>query len=68
MSVHGEPAKEPVLLLVKLAVPVGVDAPINAVSRTVTVQVVAWFRATDEGEQVTDAAVESLPKLIDVDP
>jgi hypothetical protein len=68
MSVHGEPAKEPVPLLAKLAVPVGVDAPINVVSLTVTVQVVAWFSTTDEGEHVTEVAVESLPKLIDADP
>jgi hypothetical protein len=67
-SVHGELVNEPTPLLAEPAVPVGVVAPINAVSVTVTVHVVAWFSATDEGEQVIAVAVGSLPRLIDVDP
>ena len=55
-------------MLVKSTVPVGAVGPTDAVSVTVTVHVVAWFIATEEGEQVTDVVVESLPKPIDVDP
>jgi len=66
--VHGEPAKEPAALLVKVTVPVGVVGPIVAVSSTVTVHVVAWFIATEEGEQAIVVVVESLPKPIVVDP
>ncbi len=55
-------------LLARLTVPVGVDAPTKAVSVTVIVHVVAWFSATEEGEQTTDVAVASLPKLIEADP
>jgi len=68
MSVHGEPAKEPMPLLVKPAEPIGVVAPTDAVSVTVTVHVVAWFITTDEGEHVMVVVVESSPKPIDVDP
>jgi len=66
--VHGEPANEPTALLVKPTVPVGAVAPITDVSVTVTVHVVAWFIATDEGAQAILVAVESLPKPIDADP
>jgi hypothetical protein len=66
--VHGEPANTPAALLVKLTLPVGAVALIAAVSVTVTLHVVAWFIATDEGAQVIAVAVESLPKPIDADP
>lgn len=55
-------------MLAKLAVPVGVVAPINVVSVTVMAHVVVWFTTTDDGEHVTVVAVESLPKVIDVVP
>jgi len=67
-SEQGDPVKEPAALLVKLTVPVGVVGPIEDVSVTVTVHVVAWFIATEEGEQLTLVVVESLPKPIDADP
>ncbi len=67
-SVHGEPVNEPAALLVKSTVPVGVVGLVEVVSATVTVHVVAWFIATEGGEQLTAVAVESLPKPIDVDP
>jgi len=68
VSVHGDPVKEPAPLLVKLTVPVGLFGPVEDVSVTVTVHVVAWFIATEEGEQLTLVVVESLPKPIDADP
>lgn len=55
-------------MLVKVTVPVGVVGPIEDASVTVTVHVVAWFIATEEGEQLTLVVVESLPKPIDADP
>jgi len=67
-SVQGEPANEPAALLVKPTVPVGAIAPITDVSVTVTLHVVTWFIATDEGAQVILVDVESLPKPIDADP
>ena len=50
----------PVLLLVKLTVPVGVTAPAPEESATVTVQVVADPVFTDAGEQVTAVVVARL--------
>lgn len=52
----------------RLTEPVGAVGPMDAVSTTVTVHVVAWFIATEEGEQAIVVAVESLPKLVDADP
>jgi len=46
--------KVPVLLLVKLTVPVGVTAPAPEESVTVAVHVVGLPVVTDAGEQVTD--------------
>jgi len=50
----------PVLLLVKLTVPVGVTAPAPEESATVTVQVVADPVFTEAGEQVTAVVVARL--------
>jgi len=47
----------PVLLLVKLTVPVGVTAPDPELSETVTVQVVGLLFATLVGEQETAVVV-----------
>ena len=56
---------------VKLTVPVGVLAPLDAVSVTVAVQVVALPVATDVGEHATcvdvgstDVMVEDVPLLV----
>lgn len=65
---HGEPANVPAALLVKVTEPVGAVEPIEDVSVTVTVHDVAWFIATEDGEQVMLVVVESLPKLIEADP
>ena len=51
--VHVALEKVPVLLLVKLTVPVGVTAPVPDESETVTVQVVAEPVPTVEGVQDT---------------
>ena len=48
--------------------PVGVVGPIVVVSLTLTVHVVTWFIATEEGEHATVVVVEYLPKPIDADP
>ena len=50
----------PVLLLVKLTLPVGVTAPAPEASATVTVQVVADPVFTEAGEQVTAVVVARL--------
>jgi len=51
---------EPVLLLVKLTVPVGVTAPAPEESATVTVQVVADPVFTDAGAHVTEVVVDLI--------
>ena len=53
--------KVPVPLLVKLTVPVGAVAPVDAVSVTTAVHEVAWLTATLEGEHVTAVVVGFLP-------
>jgi len=57
----------PVLLLVKLTLPVGVTAPAPEVSATVTVQVLGVLSRTLAGEHETVAAesliVEAIVKL-----
>jgi hypothetical protein len=45
--------KVPVLLVVKVTVPVGVVAPVAAVLTTVPVQLVGVLSRTDAGEQLT---------------
>jgi len=50
----------PVLLLVKLTVPVGVTAPAPEESATVTVQVVADPVFTDAGAHVTEVVVDLI--------
>ena len=52
-KVHDVALNVPVLLLVKLTVPVGVTAPAPDASETVTVQVLAVFSGTLAGAQVT---------------
>jgi len=59
-KVHDVALNVPVLLLVKLTVPVGVTAPAPEESATVTVQVVADPVFTDAGEQVTAVVVARL--------
>ena len=49
--------KVPVLLVVKLTVPVGVMAPAPDESATVTVQVEGWLSGTLAGEQETVVVV-----------
>jgi hypothetical protein len=44
---------------VKLTVPVGVVTPKPAVSVTVAVQVIDWFKTTVPGEQLADVEVAS---------
>ena len=46
-------AKVPVLLVVKVTVPVGVVAPVAAVLTTVAAQLVAVLSRTEAGEQLT---------------
>jgi hypothetical protein len=59
--------KVPVLLVVKVTVPVGVIAPVPDESATVAVQLVAWFELTLAGEHdmvvVVDLMVEARVKL-----
>ena len=69
-SVHGEPVKVPVPLLVKLTVPVGALVVPPDVSVTVAVHVVAALTGTEEGEQLTPVVVvrvvtvsEAVPEL-----
>ena len=52
--------KVPVLLEVKLTVPVGVTAPVPDESATVAVQVLALFSGTLAGEQATVVVVARL--------
>ncbi len=59
-KVHDVALNVPVLLLVKLTVPVGVTAPAPEESATVTVQVVADPVFTEAGEQVTAVVVARL--------
>ena len=47
------PANAPVLLVLKLTVPVGVLAPVVAVLTTVALQLVAILSRTEAGEQLT---------------
>jgi len=49
--------KVPVPLLVKPTVPVGAVAPVDDVSVTVAVQVVAWFTTTVDGVQLIAVVV-----------
>ncbi len=53
----------PVLLLVKLTVPVGVTAPVPDASVTVAVQVDATLSRTLAGEQATDVALERIVEV-----
>ena len=53
--------KVPVPLLVKPTVPVGAVAPVDDVSVTVAVQVVAWFTTTVDGVQLTTVEVGWSP-------
>jgi hypothetical protein len=55
--------KEPVLLLAKVTVPVGVIAPVPDESATVAVQVDADPVPTEDGEQAT---VVVLERMVDV--
>jgi hypothetical protein len=59
--------KVPVLLVVKVTVPVGVIAPVPDESATVAVQLVAWFELTLAGEHdtvvVVDLRVEATVEL-----
>ena len=50
----------PVLLLVKLTLPVGVTAPVPEASETVTVHVLGVLSRTLAGEQVTAVVVARL--------
>ena len=59
-KVHDVALNEPVLLLVKLTVPVGVTAPAPEESATVTVQVLGVLSRTLAGEQVTVVVVARL--------
>jgi len=59
-KVHDVALNEPVLLVVKLTLPVGVTAPAPEESATVTVQVVADPVFTEAGEQVTAVVVARL--------
>ncbi len=59
-KVHDVALNEPVLLLVKLTLPIGVTAPAPEASATVTVQVVADPVFTEGGEQVTAVVVARL--------
>jgi hypothetical protein len=52
--------KVPVLLVVKVTVPVGVIAPLPDESTTVTVQLVAVLSTTLEGEQETVVVVDLI--------
>ena len=58
--VHDVALNVPVLLLVKLTVPVGVTAPAPEESATVTVQVVADPVFTDAGAHVTEVVVDLI--------
>ena len=57
-SVQVVELKVPASLLVQLTVPVGVVFVPASVSLTVAIQLVAWPRTTDDGEQVTVVPVE----------
>ena len=59
-KVHDVALNEPVLLVVKLTLPIGVTAPAPEASATVTVQVVADPVFTEAGEQVTAVVVARL--------
>ena len=50
----------PVLLVVKVTVPVGVTAPVPEESATVAVQLVAWFELTLAGEHETAVVVDLM--------
>jgi hypothetical protein len=52
--------KVPVLLVVNVAVPVGVIAPVPEESATVAVQLVAWFELTLAGEHDTVVVVDLI--------
>ena len=52
MRVH-VPMNVPVLLVLKLTVPVGVVAPVVVVLTTVALQLVAVLSRTEAGEQLT---------------
>jgi len=56
-NVHDVALNEPVLLVVKLTLPVGVTAPAPEESATVTVHVDGVLSRTLAGEQVTVAVV-----------
>ena len=66
--VHGEPAKVPVPLLVKLTVPVGALAVPAEVSVTVAVHVVAALTGTVDGEQLTAVVVVRVVTVSDAVP
>jgi len=59
-KVHDVALNEPVLLVVKLTLPVGVTAPAPEASATVTVQVLGVLSRTLAGEQVTVVVVARL--------
>ncbi len=59
-KVHDVALNVPVLLLVKLTVPVGVTAPAPEESATVTVQVLGVLSRTLAGEHVTVVVVARL--------
>jgi len=52
--------KVPVLLVVKVTVPVGVTAPVPEASATVAVQVVATLSRTLAGEHATFVVLERI--------
>jgi len=56
-NVHDVALNEPVLLVVKLTLPIGVTAPAPEASATVTVHVDGVLSRTLAGEQVTVAVV-----------
>jgi len=58
--VHVVELNVPVLLLVKVTVPVGVTAPVPEASVTVAVQVVSTPVLTDEGLHATLVALERI--------
>ena len=59
-NVHDVALNEPVLLVVKLTLPVGVTAPAPEASATVTVQVLGVLSRTLAGEHVTVVVVARL--------
>ena len=60
---HVVELKVPVLLVVKVTVPVGVTAPVPEASVTVTVQVLGVLSRTLAGEHVTLVALERIVEV-----